>query len=115
MGVETRRSHSTRPERHSGDLPAMTEKQLQNAVVNLAKLLQWRVYHTWLSARSTPGFPDLCLVRDGRLIFAELKSERGKVSEEQQAWLDELSFTGAQTFIWYPRHWHDGTIERRLR
>jgi len=30
------------------------------------------------------------LVRSGRLVFAELKSERGKLSDEQEAWLEEL-------------------------
>ena len=37
-----------------------------------------------------PGLPDLILARKGRLIFLEVKAERGKLSPEQQLWLDEL-------------------------
>jgi hypothetical protein len=51
----------------------MTEKQLQGAVVELAKRLGYLVYHTFDSRRSNPGWPDLVLCKPPRLIFAELK------------------------------------------
>ena len=39
----------------------------------------------------------------GRLVIAELKSERGKVSPEQRAWLDTLGMVpGIEVFVWYP-------------
>lgn len=47
-----------------------------------------------------------------RILFVELKSDRGRVSPEQQAWLDALSPYSA---VWTPREWRDGTIERSLR
>lgn len=37
------------------------------------------------------GFPDYVMVRNGRLIFAEIKSEKGRVSPEQQEWIDVLN------------------------
>lgn len=40
------------------------ERDFQAAVMELARLLGWRVYHTWDSRKSEPGFPDLVLVRD---------------------------------------------------
>lgn len=96
--------------------PTMTEKMLQGAVVNLAKLLGWRCYHTFLSIRSTPGFPDCCLVRGERLVFAELKSELGKVSQAQTEWLDALEqVPGVEVFVWWPTDWLSGRIEEILR
>lgn len=75
---------------------AMTERQLQNAIVKWAALRGWLVYHTYDSRRSEKGFPDLCMVRPPRLVFAELKSARGKVTEEQKHWLDNLAATSLQ-------------------
>ena len=48
-----------------------------------------------------PGFFDLVLARRGRVIFAELKSARGKLSAEQEAWLAELS-GGPERYTWRP-------------
>jgi hypothetical protein len=99
--------------------PPMTEKQLQAAVVELAGWCGYLVYHPWLSIRSAGGFPDLTLVRridhgPPRLIFVELKSERGLVSARQKQWAAALLAAGAEVYTWKPVHWLDGTIERIL-
>ena len=83
--------------------------------MNLARLLGWRTYHTFLSFRSAPGFPDIIAVRGERLLAIELKSERGKLSEAQVAWINDLAAAGVTCHIWRPQEWHDGTIERVLR
>lgn len=83
----------------------MTEKDLQRAVVQLAEVYGYRrSYHTYDSRRSAKGFPDLVLVGRGRVIFAELKSERGKVSPEQQGWLEDLGEIGGNVhaYLWRP-------------
>ena len=92
----------------------MTEKQLQAAVVRLAQIQQWKVYHTYDSRRSEPGFPDLVLARDDQLMFVELKSAKGKVTEAQEQWLRALVKGGAIADVWRPDDWHNGTIERVL-
>lgn len=73
----------------------ITEKQFEAQVKDLAKLFGWKYYHTWRSIHSPAGFPDVVMVRPPRLIFAELKGERGKVSLEQQEWLDALTDVAA--------------------
>ena len=83
------------------------------AVIELAGYLGWRHYHTHDSRRSSAGFPDLVLVRGDRLMFVELKSERGKVSKEQDEWLDALRATGIEAKVYRPSEW--AAIERRLR
>ncbi len=83
----------------------VTEKAFQAQVLKLAAILGWMAYHTHDSRRSQRGFPDLVLVRGARLIFAELKSESGKVKPEQAAWIAALQFAGQMAYIWRPSDW----------
>ena len=102
-------------------------KEFMPAVVELAKTCGWRVYHTHDSRKSEAGFPDLVMVRDGTLVFVELKSRAGIVTDEQHLWMLALREVEQSTswcspgarrvfvHIWRPEQWHDGTIERALR
>jgi hypothetical protein len=70
----------------------MNEKQWQAQVVALAKSLGWIAYHTHDSRRSAAGFPDLVLAHPERgIIFVELKTANGKLSEAQTDWLMMLA------------------------
>jgi hypothetical protein len=81
----------------------ISERDLAGYVRDVAKALGWRRYHTWLSKNSPAGFPDEVLLRPPRLIFAELKSERGKLRAEQEAWLAELRHVpGIEVYEWRP-------------
>lgn len=92
----------------------ITEKAFQAMVVQYAKLLGWKTYHTLHSKGSEPGYPDLCLVRGERIVYAELKRERGRVSPAQQQWLDALSAApGNEVYVWRPSSWD--AIEEVLR
>lgn len=102
----------------------MTEKQLQNAVVKLATYQGWQHYHTWNSFRSVAGFPDLVLAHNDqrRLIFAELKTEKGKMTNAQTGWLhllgavtDGLPQGRVGVHLWRPSDWADGTVEKVLK
>ncbi|GIV07644.1 MAG: hypothetical protein KatS3mg017_0846 [Fimbriimonadales bacterium] len=95
---------------------AVPEREFQARVIQLARLCGWRVYHSrpaqYRSGRwATPlqgeaGLPDLILLRPPRLVFAELKSEKGRVSKEQQAWLDALrACNGVEVYLWRPSDW----------
>lgn len=82
---------------------SISEKDFAQQVVDLARVYGWRTYRTWLSMRSPKGFPDLVLVRPPLLIFAELKSETGTFTPEQEAWLGDLSeITGVLVCRWRP-------------
>jgi hypothetical protein len=84
----------------------VTEKQLQSDIIRIAKAAGWKVYHTHDSRRSEFGFPDLTMVRRGRLIFAEIKRELGKPTPEQSEWLEALSVVPRiEVFIWRPQDW----------
>lgn len=88
-----------------------TEKSFMGAVIALANVLGWRCYHTHDSRRSEPGFPDLVLVRGSRIICAELKTDRGKLSPAQDEWLALLRNTRAEVFVWRPSDWTEITKE----
>ena len=90
----------------------LTEKDFLAQVVRLARLLGWLAYHTHDSRRSAAGFPDLVLVRPGRLLFAELKV-RSTLTTDQEAWLAALAAAGAEVFVWTPDQWEQ--IEEVLR
>ena len=86
----------------------LTEKDFSRTVLELAQTLGWRCYHTWGSIHSAGGFPDLCMVRGLRLVFAELKGSMGKLSEEQALWLKALRETGqCEAYLWRPEGWED--------
>lgn len=98
--------------------PRQTEKQFEQAVVEYARLCGWRVFHPFDSRRSEAGWPDLSMVRDGMLIFAELKTERGRLSTAQCEWLEDLAQVahGCHPWVmvrtWRPSDWSE--IERVL-
>lgn len=94
--------------------PAPTERQFQAAVVEAVRLCGWAVYHTWLSARSAPGFPDLVLARPPRLLFAELKRDGAGLTPAQTAWGALLAACpGVEYHVWRPGDWP--AIERALQ
>ena len=82
-----------------------SEKEFQAAVVKLAKAKGWLAYHTHDSRRSEKGFPDLVLIRDGKLLIVELKTESGRVSPEQTVWLCALVACGVDVRTWRPSMW----------
>ncbi len=91
-----------------------SEKTFQAQVLQLARLSGWVCYHTHDSRRSAAGFPDLVLVRPPVVVFAELKSESGKLRSEQEAWLEALrKCPGVMARLWRPGDWPE--IESMLK
>ncbi len=80
----------------------ITEKDFECQIKELAVLYHWKYYHTWTSIHSPRGFVDVVMAREERLIFAELKSEQGKVTTYQQEWIEALKETGAEVYLWRP-------------
>lgn len=105
---------------------AMSEAQLTSAVLQLLDVLSWRAMHTrtartvrgWATPLQGPtavGWPDIIAVRGDRIIAAELKVRRNRLTPEQTAWLEALAAAGVEAHIWTDTDWHDGTIEAVLR
>lgn len=101
----------------------LTEREFTDQVLKLAGLRGWlrahfrpaRTEHGWRTAVSGDGkgFPDLILLRGKRLIVAELKTETGRRTPEQECWLQAFMELGdgspsgwfAEVFTWRPVDW----------
>jgi len=95
-----------------------TETDFLSQVVDLAHLCGWKVHHSrpaWTAeGYRTPiqgdvGFLDLTLVHEERklLIFAELKSEKGRLTLAQELWIRALRAAGQIVHIWCPSQWEE--------
>lgn len=84
----------------------ISEKDFQDAVKALAKRNGWRVHHHTISLKSAAGWPDLTMVRGGRLIFAELKVGGNKPTADQLNWICDLGqVAGVVACVWTPALW----------
>jgi hypothetical protein len=99
--------------RDGAETPVLSEKAWQAMVVQLAALTGWRTFHPYDSRRSAAGWLDLVLVRGPDLVFAELKTDRGRVTSAQAEWIDALRAAGQEVVVWRPADWP--TVEQRLR
>lgn len=98
--------------------PGISEAQFQNRVIAAAKLHGWKVSHFRPALQrsgkwSTPvqghtGFPDLILARDGVVIHAELKTNKGRLNAAQREWAAAI---GESYRLWRPRDWEDVLAE----
>lgn len=87
-------------------LAKVRETPFRQDIQTLAKLRHWLWYHTYDSRRSTPGFPDLVLIKAPRMLLIECKTETGTVTTDQHEWLDQASrCTQISAEVWRPRHW----------
>ncbi len=79
------------------------EKEWQKRVEGVLRQYGWLVYHTLRSKGSTPGFPDICVVKGERLLFIELKAQKGWLTNAQNEWMDALARVPcAECYIWRP-------------
>lgn len=83
-------------------LPLISEKALQLCVVQHLSLLGWLVLeygkpggHRRLAGALPPGHPDLCCIKDGRIVWLELKTPQGKVTDRQELMHLEMTEAGA--------------------
>ena len=92
----------------------VSEKEFQQAVRDYASARGWMVWCTWNSLHSPAGEPDLRMVRPPRYVVAELKSERGRLTQDQRAALGLLAgCPGVETYLWRPGDWPE--IEEVLK
>ena len=94
----------------------MTEAQFMQQIIDLAHLYSWHIAHfrpAWSSngtrcmtavSADGAGWPDLVLVKGKRIIFWEVKSAKGKLSEAQWEWMARLKEV-AQAEVVQPHQW----------
>jgi hypothetical protein len=90
----------------------MSEDDFKSRIMDTAMLYGWRICHIrparkqhgrWVTPiEGHAGLPDLILARDGRVLLIELKSQVGKPTAEQLAWLAAAGDNGR---LWRPSDW----------
>jgi hypothetical protein len=92
-----------------------TEEGFAGWVIDRAHLSGWtvahfraaRTVHGWRTpvAADGAGFFDLTLIRPPRVIFAELKTDRGTLEVDQARWHAlARDCPGVETHLWRPKH-----------
>ena len=89
-----------------------SEAIFQDAVKHIALMCGWLIDHTppmrypngAVRTGGMKGKPDLCLIHpNGRgIIWAELKTEKGRLSPEQEKVIHALRANGAEVYVWRP-------------
>jgi len=99
--------------------PEQSEASFQRAIIDLARHQGYLVFHAHDSRRQVrpgvhvgdrdaAGWPDLVLCRAPRLIIAELKAEKGRLTAAQQAWIDALSGCySIEVYVWRTSMWDE--------
>lgn len=98
----------------------ITEAEFMAQVIELARVLGWhwahfrpaQTRHGWRTPVQGPlgaGFPDLVLVhpRKQRVVYLELKSEKGKLSAAQGIVHGILLAAGCEVYVWRPNDWDE--------
>jgi len=49
--------------------------------------------------RQTPGFPDLVAMGRGRILFIEVKTRKGRLSDAQKVFRDECTQNGGEYLV----------------
>lgn len=89
----------------------ISEGDLLQRTIDTARWHGWLVCHVrpartaagWRTPLTgDPGLPDVILARRGRVVLAELKSERGRFRPGQREWLDALGEHGR---LFRPSDW----------
>ena len=92
------------------------EADFQRAITDLAELCGWRWIHhrpartskgwrTPVEGSHAAGFPDLLLCGRSRVLYVEVKSERGRLSPAQEEWIEALRAAGQDVRVWRPSDW----------
>jgi hypothetical protein len=89
-----------------------TESEFQSAILQLARLCGWWVYHPWYSNHSERGWPDLVIIGYGQIMYRELKSGKRKVTPSQAAVIELINANGGDAKVWRPEDWPE--IEETL-
>lgn len=83
----------------------MNEAQFQQRITDTCDYLGLLWHHETDSRRSKAGFPDLVIVGPSGTIFAELKSDKGQITDAQWFWIRAINDSGSEAWIWRPRNW----------
>jgi len=97
---------------------AMLEKNFQTLVIDIGHQYGWKIAHFGQSQSARgrhitatmadgAGYFDLTMAKGYKLVFAELKREKGTLSPRQKDWVSTMKEVAkynphVEVYIWYP-------------
>ena len=76
-----------------------TEKEIQNEIRRYLQIRGWYVIRIQQGMGAHKGLSDLIAVKGGRVVFAEIKTPRGRLSEYQREFERELAAHGGEYVV----------------
>jgi hypothetical protein len=67
----------------------LNEEQFRSVIVRLFSENGWLVTHT-RSAKGSGGSPDLLVIKSNNVLFMELKTDKGRIGENQKDWISQI-------------------------
>lgn len=102
-------------ERLGALLKALLAGQVGQAIRIARELLdETKEAEKWRTPVTSKGFPDLLLMRGPELVILELKSETGKTTPEQDAWLDRWRKVSSARYVGVCRPRDEAEVRRIL-
>lgn len=77
----------------------MKEKHITQAIRGLLRSLNIFHWKEHGGLGSAPGVPDIVGCYQGRMLAIEVKTDRGRVSEHQQRFIDSINAAGGLAFV----------------
>jgi len=91
-----------------------TEKSIQTAIRRWLKNNGWFVRKWHQGSYAGAGMPDLLAIKNGVVLFLEIKRPGGKLTKLQERTIRELSEHGANVFVVYSLKEVKAIVERVL-
>ncbi len=74
----------------------MRENEIRAQVRDYLRLKGWFLYYNLAGLGAYPGLSDIVAVKGGRIIHIELKTKRGKQSDNQEKFQTDLEAAGGE-------------------
>ena len=77
-------------------MATLTETDIRRQIKDYLAYRQWFCFHVLQGLGSYRGIPDLVAVKNGRVLFIELKTPRGRQSKYQRKFQADLEAAGGE-------------------
>jgi Holliday junction resolvase len=80
-------------------VPNQSEAEITRGIRGILKTLGVWHFKVHQGLGSTPGIPDIIGIWNGRMLAIEVKTEKGKLSDKQEAKIREINQAGGLAFV----------------
>lgn len=80
-------------------MPTQKENEIQQDVREYLQWRGWYVIRNQQSLGSHRGLADLTAIKDGRVVFIEIKTPEGRLSRHQRNFRDEILSHGGEYIV----------------